>query len=72
MPLDGVADMVKPTEQQRDALEQIRAAVRNAVGSPFIRMSHASLRSPQWWANAHNGRMFHVAPASTPLGGPRS
>jgi hypothetical protein len=30
MPLDSVAEMVKPTEQQRDALEQIRAATRNA------------------------------------------
>ena len=26
MPLDGVAEMVKPTEQQRDALEQVRSA----------------------------------------------
>jgi hypothetical protein len=29
MPLDGVAEMVKPTEQQRDALEQIRSAALN-------------------------------------------
>jgi hypothetical protein len=34
MPLDGVAEMVKPTEQQRDALEQIRAAARNASEAP--------------------------------------
>jgi hypothetical protein len=30
MPLDGVAEMVKPTEQQRDSLDQIRTATRNA------------------------------------------
>jgi hypothetical protein len=29
MPLDGVAEMVKPTEHQRDALEQIRSAALN-------------------------------------------
>ena len=29
MPLDSVAEMVKPTEQQRDALEQIRSAALN-------------------------------------------
>ena len=30
MPLDGVAKMVNPTEQQHDALEQIRSATLNA------------------------------------------
>jgi hypothetical protein len=34
MPLDSVAEMVKPTEQQRDTLEQIRAATRNASETP--------------------------------------
>jgi hypothetical protein len=34
MPLDGVAEMVKPTEQQRDALEQILTATRNASEAP--------------------------------------
>jgi hypothetical protein len=29
MPLDGVAEMIKPSEQQRDALEQIRSAAQN-------------------------------------------
>ena len=33
MPLDGVAEMVKPTEQQRDALEQIRSAALNGSES---------------------------------------
>jgi hypothetical protein len=30
MPLDGVAEMVKPTDHQREALEQIRSAAVNA------------------------------------------
>jgi hypothetical protein len=33
MPLDGVARMVNPTEQQRDALEQIRNVTLNASGA---------------------------------------
>ena len=39
VPLDGVAKMVKPTEQQRDALEQIRSAALNEFGIPCGRMS---------------------------------
>jgi hypothetical protein len=34
MPLDGVAKMVNPTEQQRDALEQIRNVTLQASLSP--------------------------------------